>query len=85
MHSHECNPQTVIVCESVAFRKETIPLENKTTQTVLPVLTSKCLLTEFYFKRLFFFLMEKNLSVKGSWINTSDVSSVFILRKGAKL
>ena len=57
MHSHECNPQTVIVCESVAFRKETIPLENKTTQTVLPVLTSKCLLTEFYFKILVLLLL----------------------------
>ena len=33
----------------------------------------------------FFFLMEKNLSVKGSWINPSDGSSVFILSKGVKL
>ena len=56
MHSHECNPQ-IVVCESVAFRKETIPLENKTTQTVLPVLTSKCLLTEFYFKILVLLLL----------------------------
>ena len=65
MHSHECNPQTVIVCESVAFRKETIPLENKTTQTVLPVLTSKCLLTEFYFKRLFFFFNGEESQCQG--------------------
>ena len=43
------------------------------------------LLSEFYFKILVFFLMEKNLSVKGSWINPSDGSSVFILSKGVKL